>query len=386
MFSKCTIAIITTFTLTIFIQNQAVLAEEKTGKVVTSGNIKYVETKPGSGWYNVYDIGGKPLNALVDELTVKTYTSTAPNPSQESLNKALRNIDRVKVFASGMYIDKVVDEQKVLAESNSDSDVESFKQCMKIKEDPNTFNHCMCLGFPTFTLYKGDKRVAVLGCQHDAAIRWSEWHWDAQLQNPKMLAKWLASHGYEDQLKRLLKAEENAKGAKGNWETWKADCPPCLGFDDYLQSERLYVCQSRLGERKITRIQPAKELVSYVKTLRENYKSNQQAILALLTWAGHDTQYCDDEGRPAVEGLPDVFLDTYNWKEILLAIRATSQVKPLTGAVRYLQRMRPTVVQTPLSTTIISSIPDDIKAKLEHAAQSLDKREYMSFQNLFALN
>lgn len=359
------------------------LAEEVKAKVFDGGNVKFVETSPGSGWYKVCDLNGKASNEIVDELTVKTFTSTAPNPTQESLNKILDQVDRIKVLGCGMYIDKAQDEKKVLIDTASAADITSFKLCMQISEDPKSFNHCMCLGYPTIALLCKDKLIALIGCQHGRAIRWSQWHWDAALKEPKRLAVWFADKGFPGQLKEVLEAEKAAAPYIHAWETWRAECPPCLALKDRSEADHL----AQFGTDGLRTAQPGpapKELIPCTSAISKNYTTHKEAIWALLKWAGHDT-VLEDNSYP-YERLPDRLLDTYSLAEIVEVIGKTDDPAVLDGAIRYLTRMGTAVNIPVFPPPLNNAFTSDIKAKLIARAEASGKwLTTQSLRRLFAI-
>jgi tetratricopeptide (TPR) repeat protein len=117
-----------------------------------------------------------------------------PDPAQADLDAVLPTITRVCVMDGAMFQGHALG-GRVLIETRDAGAIQELAGCLRIVEDPRTFNHCSCLGGPTIELYAGREHVATIGLQHGRALRWNRWYHDAQLQDGDRLTRWLQAHG-----------------------------------------------------------------------------------------------------------------------------------------------------------------------------------------------
>ena len=122
-----------------------------------------------------------------------------PDPSQRDLDELLQQVTRVRCLAGGMVRGKPIGQEELLDVTDA-REIETLHRCLAISEDASTFNHCMCLGGPTFVLYAGNDELATLGMQHGRAVRWKRWRHDAALVRGLELQNWLTRNGVDAEL------------------------------------------------------------------------------------------------------------------------------------------------------------------------------------------
>src|SRR5262249_28715542 len=132
-----------------------------------------------------------------------------PDPAQRDLDALLPKVTRVCVLEGAMFRGRAMG-GRVLLDTRDARAIQELARCLRIVEDPRTFGHCHCLGGPTMELYAGLEHVATIGLQHGQAIRWKQWHHDAQLQAGDHLTRWLQEHGVDRaQLEAIYQRGDN---------------------------------------------------------------------------------------------------------------------------------------------------------------------------------
>jgi tetratricopeptide (TPR) repeat protein len=119
-----------------------------------------------------------------------------PDPAQRDLDALLPTVTRICVLEGAMCRGRAMG-GRVLIDLADAPAIRELAVCLRIVEDPRTFNHCCCLGGPTIELYAGLDLVATIGVQHGKAIRWQLWYYDAQLAAGDRLTRWLHHHGID---------------------------------------------------------------------------------------------------------------------------------------------------------------------------------------------
>lgn len=137
-------------------------------------------------------------------------TSRLPVPSQKSLDQALGEITRIKIINSGTVQGKAL-EGSVILDTSDSRVIDELRVQLKIKEDPKSFGHDMCLGGPCIEAYSKNSLKFCLGVQHGHAIRWVNWSADAKLLKPKEFISWLASKGATGPKQEMERQIEQAK-------------------------------------------------------------------------------------------------------------------------------------------------------------------------------
>jgi tetratricopeptide (TPR) repeat protein len=136
---------------------------------------------------------------IIMDLDTFEYTygdADGPDPAQRDLDSLLPKVTRVCVLEGAMLQGRAMG-GPVLLETRDPRAIQELAGCLQIIEDPSTFSHCACLGGPTLELYAGPEHVATIGLQHGRAIRWKQWHHDAQLQAGNRLTRWLHDQGVD---------------------------------------------------------------------------------------------------------------------------------------------------------------------------------------------
>src|SRR6185436_14360161 len=152
--------------------------------------------------------------------------SSAPQPTQASLDRMLERVAKVRVFDGGLNWDRPFGD-KVLAEVDDEFSILDLKQALRIVDGSG--GHCMCDGEPTLELLGRDgERLAVIGMHHGQAIRWSEWKDDARLAEGMELLTWLVGCGVDGPLDDFLAAAEEGMQDQALWEGWLDAMPSCL--------------------------------------------------------------------------------------------------------------------------------------------------------------
>jgi tetratricopeptide (TPR) repeat protein len=157
----------------------------------------------GSPWMAVQGEGGMVMMMDRDAYNYMYGEAKGPDPAQRDLDALAPRVERVRVLAGGMLEGKALGND-LLLETSEAAAVRAFRDCLKIIEDPQTFNHCMCLGGPTLELCAGRELLATLGMQHGHAIRWAKWKHDAHLRDGRCLNNWLTDHGIPPEVLDLL--------------------------------------------------------------------------------------------------------------------------------------------------------------------------------------
>lgn len=294
----------------------AVFADTKDNKIAKKAEPEFYP------WPN-----GQP--GMMDKKTKEFLESRADNPSQQKLDAMLQQVDRITVDGGPKERFSTKDAEKI----------KTFKESLKIVEDPKTFGHCMCWGDPQIFLYSGKKQIAHLSCQHGSAIRWNDgWKWDATLKDGSRLTEWLAANG-APRLKRYVeddrkRAEESERALK----KWLAAMPPSLTpyTKEVLGEEAGWNVFMPAGGKagKPATQEPSSKYSKYWKALNAAYKDKDSQILALLTWFGSGAGPWS--GFPSYEELPERMLVEIDTKDILHAVQGKSLSKEqLDGTARY---------------------------------------------------
>jgi tetratricopeptide (TPR) repeat protein len=158
---------------------------------------------------NVTPMGNSPFvtftqgsAAVIMDRDAFEYTygdADGPDPAQRDLDELLPAVTRVCVLSGAMLGGRAMGGD-VLLDLDDPTAVRELAGCLQIVEDPQTFNHCACLGGPTIELYAGLELAATIGLQHGKAIRWKHWYHDGQLRDGGRLDRWLIDHGIDPDL------------------------------------------------------------------------------------------------------------------------------------------------------------------------------------------
>ncbi len=164
---------------------------------------------------------------MMDRLTESYLKSTAPDPSQATLDVVLGQVNRVRIIDGGTIDGKAIG-FTVLLDTSDPSSVAAFRACLAIVEDPRTFGHCMCFGDTAIEFYHEQELIATLGLHHGHLIRWNAWKHDAQLRDGQALLNWLAEHGVTGPLVAYQAQQRQAEDAQQAAKRWYDAMPACL--------------------------------------------------------------------------------------------------------------------------------------------------------------
>ena len=157
---------------------------------------------PGSAFTSIRRPDGTRM--IVDEATAEYMRSTAPQPTQVSLDAILARVHGVRVYKNGGYKDTLVGGHVLLAEATDRGSLTELADALRIVEGPS--GHCMCHGSPTLELLgSNSRRLALLSVHHGRSIRWTGWKDDAVLVDGSKLVAWLAARGIPSDKEGLSK-------------------------------------------------------------------------------------------------------------------------------------------------------------------------------------
>lgn len=206
--------------------------------------------------------------------------STAPQPTQASLDALLAKVARVRVFDGGLNWDRPYG-ATVLAEVDDAAGIEELRKALRIVDGAG--GHCMCDGEPTLELLAADgRRVATIGLHHGLAIRWSGWKDDARLLEGMELLVWLAGNGVDEPLQQFLEDQGESAAAEAAWNHWLEGMPECL---------------RKLPEASWQKVLEKGDIFPLLAALAKAYPDARERALALFAWHGH--------GGPAWSGFPE---------------------------------------------------------------------------------
>lgn len=257
----------------------------------------------------IRDEDGRVTGAM-DRTTAAFLASTAPDPSQDSLDALLRTVTRVRVIPFANLVYGATELRTLLDTSDPDS-LAAFRRCFAINEDPATFGHCMCCGDPHVELYAGGQLVATLGYHHGLSIRWSAWKSDAFLKEPELLLDWLSAHGVDGPRREVEAARHRDEESRRNAERWLEATPACL---------------RPFWEQMGNTHDPAVHC-SLLEALSGDIPEADEQVLTLFGWYGSGVGLWS--GYPAYESMPERLLLYY----------------PIDTLVAVLERSAPTEAQ-----------------------------------------
>ena len=144
-------------------------------------------------------IVGADGSATVMDREIYEYSQglrAGTDPRNAELAELLDRVDRVRVREGYMFRGQPTG-SRVLLDTTDATALAALPAALGIDEDPDTFDHCACLGGPTLELYEAGTRVATLGIHHGKSIRWASWRHDALLSRPDALTSWLVENGID---------------------------------------------------------------------------------------------------------------------------------------------------------------------------------------------
>ena len=163
--------------------------------------------------------GPQGQKMIVDAAMMEYFDSTAPQPTQATLDSLMDRVRAVRVFKHGCRGDELLSND-VLLEVSEPTDLAALRPTMRIIDGPG--GHCMCFGGPTLEMLSADRsRLALLSIHHGNAIRWTQWKDDAELIDGRSLLEWLSQRGVAEPLhdfeaQEALKRRPTRTGTDGS--------------------------------------------------------------------------------------------------------------------------------------------------------------------------
>lgn len=248
--------------------------------------------------------------AIVDEETLHTALSEAPDPAQGDLDALFARVRRLRV------VDVDPDDgDGVRLDTGEPAALGALRDRLAIVEDPDTFGRCMCMGGPALELWDDSGVVAKITLHHGRSIRWDAWRWDATLRDGEALCRWLSERGVPEPLGEFVEADRLEAKATRDLERWRAAMPACLAPHE----EAMLAFDVDLAPL-------ATELVRALP-------GSVERIRALFAWFGRGAGPWS--GFPSYESVPESLLLEYPTGELIEALRSgTNDGATLEGAAR----------------------------------------------------
>jgi hypothetical protein len=253
----------------------------------------------------------------MDRATADYLASTAPDPTQKSIDSLLRSITRVRIVPFANYL-KGATELRTLLDTSDPVSLAAFRGCFAIVEDPETFGHCMCFGDPHLELYAGDRLAATLGYHHGFAIRWDAWKHDACLKEPDRLLDWMSAHGVDGPRREVEEMRRRGEESRRNAEHWLGAMPDCFhSFWEQMERDR---------DPELHRL--------LLDVLRAALPAQEEQALALFGWFGSGAGPWS--GFPSYEVVPEQLLLYYPTQFLVgVLMGSTPTETQWRGAARY---------------------------------------------------
>ncbi len=250
---------------------------------------------------------------ITDDAYQQYLASTAPNPSQNSLDAELANVKRVRVLTGGVINGKAL-ESAILLETADADGIATLKECLRIVEDPNSYGHCMCHGDHAIELFDEDKPIMVLGLHHGYSIRWDRWKHDGVLQDSGKLINWLDERGVSGP---KLQAEEETQreiAAQRAEEIWINAMPKSIAaIWNQLNASQMHDMVTGAPRSQ----QTTQKLYQCAAALQKDFPDKHERTLALLRWFGSGAWVTG--AIPVYELVPAALLYMVQPKEIFAA-------------------------------------------------------------------
>ena len=261
---------------------------------------------------------------FVDPAMMEYFESTAPDPSQDSLDVALQQAVRMRVYQGGVAGGKLLSDSPPVLDTHDPGDLAKVREALRIEGEPG--GHCMCHGDQGVEfLDAAGKVVALLGLHHGHSIRWDAWKDDAVLSNGRLLLSWLSERGVPGPLARYEEALSQQKEHEHAFERWEAATPECLRS---LKAEREGIDYPAAYEHE-------HEKFAVLETaLAAAYPDEDQRVRALYEWFGSGQGPWS--GYPSYEGEAESFLMRHQTPTLIRAFESTPDPTPqfLEGAAR----------------------------------------------------
>lgn len=111
-------------------------------------------------------------------------------------HRLVAKADRVLIRDGGYNCCGPVDKQAILLTITNQQEIAKLNEIIQF-ETNQTYDGCMCCGFPGLDWYRGKRRIALTALTHGHAVRWRGFPGDAQLTSTssELVVEWLARHG-----------------------------------------------------------------------------------------------------------------------------------------------------------------------------------------------
>jgi hypothetical protein len=228
--------------------------------------INWVRRRGRPHFHTITGPDGQPWH--VDDVTMQYLKSTAPQPTQASLDALLDDVHAVRVFRDGCHDDTLLSSD-LLLQVDDPTDVAALREALSIVDGPG--GHCLCFGDPTLEmLSQTGSRLALVSLHHGLSIRWNQWKDDATLVDGRTLLDWLAERGVVEPLREFEAAEARKIQGKKDWDRWLAAMPSPLTA----------VWSDAIGEYGSVDVSPLRD------ALERGLPGDGERILALFEWFG----------------------------------------------------------------------------------------------------
>lgn len=326
---------------------------------------------------------------LVDQITLDYMESTAPAPTQESLDSVLKQLRKVRIYRGGCLGVKLL-KKDVLLETESDEDLKRLSESLRIKDEPA--GHCMCLGDPTIELLGEESdRLAIISVHHGHSIRWNQWKDDAELVNGLKLLNWLAERGVAYPLDEYEEDRRRAEVNELNWRRWVENMPTCLRpFKDEMKEYHGWVVITPAPD-SIKSGQTVKEYLEndddrtvgidkLRKVMEEAYSDGVERALVLLAWLGNGAGPWSN--FPVYEEVADKLILYISRDDLISALsRPDLSEAQIDGGARFLTGHH----ARSFRDSILALLSDDIKNFfLEHILRSNDEYKKKRASRIFS--
>lgn len=257
--------------------------------------------------------GGNQI--LIESAVMEYLNSSAPQPTQATLDSLMDQVRAVRVFKDGCNGDTLLGND-VLLEVSEPTAVTALRIAIRIIDGPA--GHCMCSGGPTLEMLSADRsRLALLSIHHGTTIRWNRWKDDAELIESSLLLDWLAQRGVVGPLRDFQAQEAFQSQREQNMDRWLA------GMPGPLLPKWSDACD-QFGHYDVVPLRVA---------LEHGLPDVGERILALLEWFGSGEGHWDD--YPFYESAAENLLLEYSTARIIEAIEpAQLSEAQLEGAAR----------------------------------------------------
>jgi hypothetical protein len=175
----------------------------------------------------ITELAGKNVRVVFVSSAAMYYsTSSAPPPTQASLDALMDRVRAVRVYEDGLSGSELRSDT-VLLELREPADVAEFRARLRVRDEPG--GHCMCFGTSTFEMLgQDDSRLALISVHHGRTLRWDAWAEDATLIDGRPLCEWLARRGVLEPLQELQDNEATERQSEQDWARWVSEMPRAL--------------------------------------------------------------------------------------------------------------------------------------------------------------